>query len=1043
MRKLILAGMLALMALPAGAAKRVTVAQLEQILAAETADHRADADTARKIGDLELTERLTEVGLSRIAKGFTLGPRSALEVELLADQSAFLDPPAAELPATAPPDAATQQHMMDMARGYVVQTWPHLPDFFVTRTTARFDDSPQVLEAGDWPVRAGMHLLGITTSNLTYRNGQEVQDTDAAMVAASSSTPAPKAASEQGLSTRGEFAPELPIVLTDMSKGTVTWSHWETTSAGLAAVYRYQVPRGVSHFEVNYCCLKEAPVNLLPSGSATARRGGGDSQIPVEPAPTLKPFRTTPGYHGSLYVNPATGAIVRVTIEAELKSDDPITRAATVTQYGPITIGDKRYTLPVRSLAFSMEPVSTAATPSALSNLLLNETTFSRYRRLGSSMRILTDVADTGSPNPPAGATGTGAAGSSAPPSNASSGSTAKPSLADLASTNTPPGPAAGTAASSPEPAPPAPAMTPPAAPESPEMSVTAATGVPDQPANTPQTQDAGYQLKLSSRLVDVGIVASDKRGHPVKDLRPEDFEVYDNGRKQDVRFFAQFASEAAATAPAGAPPDRTFSNRAADAAAPTATTPAETGATILLIDEGHIAFPDLSHARQEMVKFLGTVAPGERIGIYTMTSLGFRVLEEITTDHATLIAKLQKWTPSAQSLSQAQEEETRNRQSFNEVHNASDLNSVNGNQTDVPDASTPIDPQLLSLGSNPARASLIILGSVARHLSAVSGRKDLVWVSSDNVFADWENQAVGIEKGSKGIDRFALRAQEAMNDAHVAVFPLDVSQLESSAISADIQHRNVELNQAAADNATLGGGSNARDMTAGRTTAEMQQDVHSIQGPIRQVADATGGRIIRRSGDLAAALAGVVEDGHSTYVVSFYPQGQADDQYHAITVKLTSKQRGLTLRYRTGYLYSKEPATLKDRFQQAVWRPRDVSEISVTAGVTPANSGSKIKLEILAADLGLQQQAGRWMDKLDIFFIQRDDAGIHAQVEGQTLGLRLTSATYQSLLASSVPFDHDVQMKPGMGSLRILLVDENSGRMGSVTIPAQALGGS
>jgi hypothetical protein len=37
---------------------------------------------------------------------------------------------------------------------------------------------------------------------------------------------------------------------------------------------------------------------------------------------------------------------------------------------------------------------------------------------------------------------------------------------------------------------------------------------------------------------------------------------------------------------------------------------------------------------------------------------------------------------------------------------------------------------------------------------------------------------------------------------------------------------------------------------------------------------------------------------------------------------------------------------------------------------------------------LDLQQQAGRWMDKLDIFFIQRDDAGLHARVEGQTLGL-------------------------------------------------------
>jgi VWFA-related protein len=425
------------------------------------------------------------------------------------------------------------------------------------------------------------------------------------------------------------------------------------------------------------------------------------------------------------------------------------------------------------------------------------------------------------------------------------------------------------------------------------------------------------------------------------------------------------------------------------------------------------------------------------------MTGLGFRVIQEITTDHAALTAKLRKWMPTAQSVSQAQLEETRNRQSFNEVHNVADLNSVNGNQIDVPDSSTPVDPQLLSLGSNPARASLIILSSVARHLSAVSGRKNLVWVSSDNVFADWESQAVSIDKSPKNLDNFALRAQEAMNDAHVAVFPLDVSQLESSTVTADIQHRNVELNQAASDTASLNGGAVPRNMTPGRISAEMQQDMRPIQGSIRQVADATGGRIIRRAGDLAAELAGVVEDGHATYAISFYPQGPADGQYHAITVKLTGKQRGLTLRYRTGYLYSKEPATLKDRFQQAVWRPLDVSEISVTAGVTAANPGARIKLDILTADLGLQQQAERWMDKLDIFFIQRDDAGIHAQVEGQTLGLRLKSSTYQSLMASGVPFEHVVQMKPGMASLRILLVDENSGRMGSVTIPAPALAGS
>jgi hypothetical protein len=147
-----------------------------------------------------------------------------------------------------------------------------------------------------------------------------------------------------------------------------------------------------------------------------------------------------------------------------------------------------------------------------------------------------------------------------------------------------------------------------------------------------------------------------------------------------------------------------------------------------------------------------------------------------------------------------------------------------------------------------------------------------------------------------------------------------------------------------------------------------------------------------------------------------------------------------LTLRYRTGYLYAKEPATLKERFHEAIWQPAEMDQVAVTANVDAQSSGASVKIKIAAGDLGLQQQNGLWMDRLDIFLIQRDDAGLHAQVEGQTLGLRLKSSTYQGLLREGVPFEHFVQLKPGMDSLRVLVVDENSGRMGSVTIPAAAM---
>jgi VWFA-related protein len=917
--------------------------------------------------------------------------------------------------------------MIDLARAYVVSLQPRLPNFFVTRSTARFDDSPQVLKPGDWPVRLGMHLVGTSTRSLTYRDGQEIAD--AATQSGSSAAAAP-AAQDRGMSSRGEFGPELAIVLTDTAKGKVTWSHWEQTPAGLAAVYTYDVPKAASHFEVSYCCLREdAPGQRRELRYGNQARGA--PAVVATAPPDARLFKVTPGYHGTLAIDPTTGAILRVTIEAELKGDDPLSKAETVVQYGPVMIGDQRFIFPVRSVAFSMEQQAFSGHPQEPPTLLINETSFTHYHRLAASIRMFANGAEPEPPAPSTAAPSSAVASSAAGPANSSAETSASAAAADPSPSASDPASIAVAAPAEPlamAPPPPAPTET-----ATPEMSVSAASGLPDQSADAPQA--SGLQLKLSTRLVDVGVVAYDKKGHPVKDLKAEDFEIYDNGHKQNLRFFTQFSSDAQAPEASAATP--TLSNRPSDSISGSG---AEAGATVLLIDEAHIAWPDMTHARDEILRFLSTVAPTERVGIYTMTATGFRVLEEITTDHAALEAKLKAWKPTARSAALAQEEETRNRQSFDEVHSTADLNSVNGNFADVPDGLQTVDPMLRTMGSNPGRASLIILRQVARHLSAVGGHKNLVWVSSDNVFADWRSNQVGIDKTPKEVDSFALHAQESMNDAHVSVFPMDVSQLETSAISADIRTRNVELNQAAADNASQNGGSVATNPAPGRSLAEMQQDMHPIQGPIRMVADATGGRIIRRSGDLAAALSSVVEDGHATYMVSFSPQTPADDQYHTISIKLTGQHKGVTLRYRTGYLYSKEPSSLKDRFQQAVWQPMDVNEIAVTAGIAPQKPGADLKLDIAAADLGLEQRAGFWMDKLDIFFIQRDDAGIRAQVEGQTLGLRLKPATYQSLLAGGVPFEHAVEMKAGMGSLRVVVVDENSGRMGSLTIPAPEL---
>jgi hypothetical protein len=216
---------------------------------------------------------------------------------------------------------------------------------------------------------------------------------------------------------------------------------------------------------------------------------------------------------------------------------------------------------------------------------------------------------------------------------------------------------------------------------------------------------------------------------------------------------------------------------------------------------------------------------------------------------------------------------------------------------------------------------------------------------------------------------------------------------------------------------------------------------MHPIQAAVLEMAEATGGRVFRRSGDIATNLNKVVADGRAAYLLGFTPDTPADDQFHLLTVNLPGR-RGVMLRYRTGYEYAKEPATLKERFQHAIWQPLDLSEIALSANPVAASEGATIKLNIAASDVALQQQGGVWIDKLDIFLIQRDDEGLRARVSGQTLSLKLKADTYGKLVKDGIPFDQFIEKKPESGSFRIVVVDENSGRMGSVTIPSAFLKG-
>ena len=388
MRRMWLLIWLILTVLPLWAAKRLSVAQLEHLLSAYVAAHKPDSEIARQIASVALAERISPAAFARLDGQFHASPQTSQALRLLADQSQFLDLPVDESVANAAPENAAQARMLQAAQDYVAQTLRRLPNFLATRTIHLYDDTPQAMKQGDWATRAGLHLVGTSSAEISVSREREDQP------------PAQGSAvwqSKVGLLSGGEFGTTLGMILNDTAKGEISWSHWEGTSEELLAVFRYSVPASASHFDLISSFQREASLEGV-RGPADDRGVSGIGVRPNVSSNNMQLVRTRPGYHGSISVNPADGAIYRVTIEADMNKGLPFRRAAILVEYGTIDIAGSRFICPVRSLALSETLATAQSFIDNSATAWLNETVFSDYHRFATSSRILEEATNVSAP---------------------------------------------------------------------------------------------------------------------------------------------------------------------------------------------------------------------------------------------------------------------------------------------------------------------------------------------------------------------------------------------------------------------------------------------------------------------------------------------------------------------------------------------------------------------------------------------------------------------------------------------------------------------
>ena len=101
-------------------------------------------------------------------------------------------------------------------------------------------------------------------------------------------------------------------------------------------------------------------------------------------------------FHGEIAIDPASGAILRLTVETDLKPRMPISRSAVMVEYAPITIGGRTFICPTHSVAIARQRTEWALHEWGQSfvvygryETLLNDVTFTRYHLFGSESTIL------------------------------------------------------------------------------------------------------------------------------------------------------------------------------------------------------------------------------------------------------------------------------------------------------------------------------------------------------------------------------------------------------------------------------------------------------------------------------------------------------------------------------------------------------------------------------------------------------------------------------------------------------------------------------
>lgn len=425
--------------------------------------------------------------------------------------------------------------------------------------------------------------------------------------------------------------------------------------------------------------------------------------------------------------------------------------------------------------------------------------------------------------------------------------------------------------------------------------------------------QDRG-KFRVSTRLVQVTVIVHDTVGRPVGGLTADDFRLYDGGQEQRIELFSAESDSITAPQPTQPVPVKSaavvheFSNHI----------PAPGGATVILFDRLNTPATAQIYARRHLVNFLRQIRSDGRVGIYVLDANSIRVLHDFTNDARSLVRAVTRYHAMTSNAIVADDnplpEATESGDAALDAELAAFLERASENMTE-------------HFRGVRATATIAAFASIANHVAAVEGRKNLVWIT-----AGFPLEALTV--GGTSMTTAIQGATWPLNDANVTLYAVDARGLIGAI--------------------TWG--------PRGKPVFTTLSSVHTNLDILQVVANETGGRAFYSSNDINSSLRRAVDDSRMTYTLGYYPaHGKWDGTYRQIKVKL--KRPGVEVRHRKGYLAIAGPdrVTAAGAVRSALLSPLEATGIKLTARVERvAGTTSDVKVVVTTGPGTVAFERGR-----------------------------------------------------------------------------------